>query len=103
MAGQLCRCRKPRNEAGGILVGAGELLGLRIVGVEEGKNDVIGFWRKGAIPFTFQEKMRNVLGVGIGIAGGDSGGCGNGGCAVIIWLVVFRRLDGGGLIARLIV
>ena len=59
------------------------------------KKEVMVFWRNGAMPLMFQEKMRMVCG-----SGGEGRGDGDS------WMVDgavglnFRRLEGGGLIER---
>lgn len=64
--------------------------------LEVGKKEVIGAWRKGAMPLMFQEKMRRVLGLG-------GGGGSDGGKAVVVdgFGEVLRRFEGGGLMKRL--
>jgi hypothetical protein len=55
------------------------------------------FCRKGAIPLTFQEKMRARS------ASGENEELSEGGCVILIALEILRLLDGGGLISLLIV
>lgn len=66
-----------------------------------GKNDVMGFCKKGVMPLMFQEKMRMLLGAGgPGVVVLGSGSLVTG-CEVD--LLVFLLLVGGGLISRVMV
>lgn len=58
MEGQWWRCKKPRREAGGTVFFDSPALEVVF------KKEVMGIWRKGAMPLMFHEKMRMVCGSG---------------------------------------
>jgi hypothetical protein len=89
MEGQWWRCKKLRREAGGTVFFGSFALG------DVFKKEVMDFWRKGAIPLMFQEKMRMVCG-----SGGEGRGDGDARMFDGAVRLNFRRLEGGGLIER---
>ena len=66
---------------------------------EAAKNEDIDVWRNGAIPLMFHEKRRSVF---VSSGGSVVDAVGDRSRQVVVDCDILRRLDGGGLISRLI-